>query len=827
MKKFLLLLLSITFIFLTSCNVSTTSKLLRVMVEDGDFYHITSSKYQDIEYGASATFDIVIDEGCTYYSNNAGATFENGVLSIDNVKTNKTISLDVRKNVYNVIVHKTDGLSFLVNEERVNYDQTFSVVHGSSIELSLAIDDNKEFYSITNADSLINLDYQYSNSILTISSIKSNLDISIQLRNKSIIKDTYTIRLLSGEGYTIEGESELVIERGEDATFSILLDDDYEYYSNNCGATYLDGVISFSNVESDQDIIIYTRKKNTTSLYFSNGRLDIFSDNDTRIINAYPNYGYIFSHYLLNDKIYSYANNLKISEEIDAENIVPIFTSVDEYKALVRYHANGGNIKDSTDELINYVFDSPVYLYPASLGEWGYKSFYREGYLIKEYNTLPDGSGKSYSLGSRVFEDNKEIDLYLIWIKESNIEDFEYEYILDNHQNKTGIKLTNYKGNDSVLVIPSYIEDLEVKIIDSSFLTNNSLVNEIYLSNTIIEVKNNAFNNLINFTTLHMTDRVEIIHDSSFVDCPLLKNLRINAYYPPMGTAHLIGTTIRRFEILNKNKNSDINYLLFYGGSSTFQGIDGKTINDRVSERGFTFLNCAQNAYISGCLMLELFSYFMDYNDLMVFIPEYGQTMMSNILELPVWYVFETYYDLLKFIDIRDYERFFDSYYDYMNGSSEFTFGAKIEAISNNETVSYLDYNDTVDEFFTRAENFEIIHYSLEPRTPAPNFQVLANIVETKVERIYEEKYFPYSIRLYFAHVGMWENAFECESELYGDFANLVKTTISFPYISNYLDHLFSIDDCTDSVSHLTREAAIIHSNTLVDEIFAQLDTVG
>ena len=109
-----------------------------------------------------------------------------------------------------------------------------------------------------------------------------------------------------------------------------------------------------------------------------------------------------------------------------------------------------------------------------------------------------------------------------------------------------------------------------------------------------------------------------------------------------------------------------------------------------------------------------------------------------------------------------------------------------------------------------KLAKMQIRDYSLEPRTPAPNFQVLANIVQTKVERIYEEKYLPYSIKLYFAHVGMWENAFECESELYGDFANLVKSTISFPYISNYLDHLFSAEDCTDSVSHLTREAAIM-----------------
>ncbi len=85
----------------------------------------------------------------------------------------------------------------------------------------------------------------------------------------------------------------------------------------------------------------------------------------------------------------------------------------------------------------------------------------------------------------------------------------------------------------------------------------------------------------------------------------------------------------------------------------------------------------------------------------------------------------------------------------------------------------------------------------------------------------------PRGITTYFASCGMWEYAFIGDNSLYTMYETWLKSYLEFPYISSCLDHLFPIDYISDSISHLTREGAVIHSRILGKELIAQMHYDG
>ncbi|MBQ1260456.1 MAG: hypothetical protein IIX96_00400, partial [Clostridia bacterium] len=98
-------------------------------------------------------------------------------------------------------------------------------------------------------------------------------------------------------------------------------------------------------------------------------------------------------------------------------------------------------------------------------------TFSREGYVLKEYNTKPDGSGEGYSLGSKlpiVSEGDSVTTLYCIWSEETAHSDFTYESYTyempegcdstkapDFHED--GVILTSYSGNARTVTVPQTI----------------------------------------------------------------------------------------------------------------------------------------------------------------------------------------------------------------------------------------------------------------------------------------------------------------------------------------------------------------------------------
>ena len=221
--------------------------------------------------------------------------------------------------------------------------------------------------------------------------------------------------------------------------------------------------------------------------------------------------------------------------------------------------------------------------------------------------------------------------------------------------------------------------------------------------------------------------------------------------------------------------------------------------------------------------MLELYAKWMKEDDILVYVPEYSDILFLDNLELPVWVAFESYYDFLRYIDIRDYKKVFDSFYDFMNGSEHYAISPKLEMINDKKEESYDVYNDTLDNYYTRGPKFQYKSVYIMQDPEYVNYESIENGLRNVINPLYQNVLLPRGVRLYMASVTMWKLSFPGKETQYQDFVDRIKEYILFPYISDVSKHLLEVNCCTDSFSHLTPEAAIENSIILSQEIKYQM----
>ncbi|MBR4237240.1 leucine-rich repeat protein [bacterium] len=801
---------------------------VNVMIESGDGFNVIGNQLQRVEVGTDCIFNLEILEGYHYISNNSNGTFEDGVLTIKNINTPRVVVVTCEKDTHIIKLKAQEGLIIYDGDTVVENDKTESFFYNSDVTFKIGFVENYEYRGV-NIVSVDGKTYEYTltDNLLTVKNVKSDSEIMVQLRYVSpVISETYQVTLLEDEAFTIVGDSVKEVSKGESVSFNITLNAGYYYLANNCGATYNSGTIILDDVNGNQNIVLTFGKTSTTTTYFDNGKMELYDGPTKYIYRAYPDTGYSFISWNLGDEIYSYAKYLSLSkDEYEKLELNPVFAKISDVR-IVKYNSNGGKIYNSSDYEVSYAFSNPIYKYPSAFGEWCHKTFYRDGYVPIEYNTMPDGSGEVYSLGSKILNDDPNLVLYVIWEKETNPNDFEYTYNKDDENNNISVTLNKYIGSEKNIVIPTTINNLKVEYISSNCFTEKD-IEKVVITKNIIEVSKNAFKDCTHLETIYLSDSVNRIWDESFINCTNLKNLRMIATLPPCYSDHIIAITARRFEYLYQHRNTEKHYIIFYGGSSIFQGFDGATMQSLFDTSRYQILNGGQNAYVPGKLMMELYSYYMKADDIMVFAPEYSPTLFSDNFELPTWVALESYYDFLRYIDIRNYSRVFDSIYDFMNGSEDYTISPKLQMMSDNKAGTYDVYLDVADEYFTRKSDFDFTKKTIYTQPLPVDYEKIENGLKNSINVLYSEVYEPRGIRFYMASVTMWEEAFPGEPTQYQDFVDRIKEYILFPYISNVANHLVDYDSITDSISHLTPQAAITNSNLLAQEIKYQMHLDG
>ncbi len=159
---------------------------------------------------------------------------------------------------------------------------------------------------------------------------------------------------------------------------------------------------------------------------------------------------------------------------------------------------------------------------------WDDGSFVRNGHVLLEYNTKPDGTGEGYSLGSK-FSLNSDISvIYCIWAEYTPENQFSYQTVsipkpdkvISSNWNTEGVKITGYSGTADRVVIPEKIAAkpilLSESIMDTEFLA--------YLNSYIAECERRGAEVVFSYPPMNSA-AISEDSDSSAFEKFLIRNL--------------------------------------------------------------------------------------------------------------------------------------------------------------------------------------------------------------------------------------------------------------------------------------------------------------
>ena len=362
--------------------------------------------------------------------------------------------------------------------------------------------------------------------------------------------------------------------------------------------------------------------------------------------------GYIFDGWSSGDYICNKDNLSAISMDrysivVSGEKKIYINCSMK-----VNYDANGGVTKDSKT-LLETTYSLSEYKCPSTLPDQGY--FTREGYVLSEYNTKPDGSGKSVGLGSKIRSEGSTLTLYCIWLKTDNPADFEYT-------ESDSVSITKYVGESKDVVIPETINGKNVTCISKKAF-NESSAETVFLPKTIETVEMGAFYKCSNLREIVFFDNIQNIYDNSVAECPNFRNIRINAVYNLYNVGWITGTYCKVDRIIWAE---NMKKFIFYGGSGSMYGIRSSLVNDEIGDE-YVVINYGANANVSAAFAFEGIMKWLHEGDIMMWHPEaspspMGDSRMNGSLGRRnfEFYVLSNY-DFLKGVDITKYRDFFST----------------------------------------------------------------------------------------------------------------------------------------------------------------------
>ena len=676
-------------------TLSTAREFFEVTLVEKQGY-TTTQRTVTVAPNGNAEFEIEFEQGygyggCDY---NGLATYSNGTLTLKQITSNATVNLtvvEIATGENRFMVNVVQGVGYQIvgqSQQQVEY--------GAQAQFEIEI--NTDYYSYLSNSANATFDEQ--TGTLTLQNVTENTTISIELEQHS-----YDVTIQPQTGLVVVGGLTQKVSKGASATFDLEFEQGYHYVSNSENATFINGELTIENVLSSLTINIVMRVDSVTEVVNYNfGRLIKTIEGLFVTLTAQANEGYVFAGWQTQQQKIpcSYANNLvQTLESFNEKPLEPKFIQTAQVSKTVVYHPNGGQLSNSADSTVTQVFSHDVYLYPASMGELFFATFERDGYHVLEYNTQPDGSGTAISLGSRVLINSDVVDLYAIWVEESPSTDFVWETV-SNGGNPTAIRLVDYVGTASVVTIPTTIANLPVSEIATNCFNGANTIETLVITKNVRVIEQNAITNCQNMTTLYLSDSVESVTDDSIHTNEVLANLRMIAVLPPTFSDQLIGQTVRRIEKLFKMQTESHNSLLTYGGSGMFYSLHGETMVSYFPNA--EYVNCGQNAFVSGITMIDLYSNFMKSGDVMVLSAEFSSMLFSNEWHMPTWMAFESYYDALRYLDLRDYSNVFTGFNAMQNGDKEnFGHSAKLETIKNGSAKTYEHYSAEVNEYFTRT----------------------------------------------------------------------------------------------------------------------------
>ena len=305
---------------------------------------------------------------------------------------------------------------------------------------------------------------------------------------------------------------------------------------------------------------------------------------------------------------------------------------------------------------------------------WNDGTFTRDGYILREFNTKPDGSGESYSPGAKFYQvnpDGGDFVLYCIWEKtdESAFTAMDYSMSLPKGYSdrvvpefhKNGVIITGYTGDAETVAIPETIGGKPVIALARGAIRNKS-VKTLLFPRMLQEVKDGAVQGCASLDTLYFPGGMWSIGNAAFDDATYSNFHHLIVYAniaPRYATSEVGAYGVKLSRILS---SGDRNRVIAIAGSSTLQGLGTAYLEDLL-DNTHTVVNFGTTRTTHGSLYLEAMQHYTHEGDVLLFAPENSVYMMgSNELYWKTIRDMEMLFEFFRYVDIAGYTNVFGAF---------------------------------------------------------------------------------------------------------------------------------------------------------------------
>lgn len=459
------------------------------------------------------------------------------------------------------------------------------------------------------------------------------------------------------------------VTAGDDAAFSVDIPMGSILEIISGGATADGGMMTLRNVRAPATVVYRVRRPGVYSLRVVNDeakgnvtpRAGMFTMTETEKLrfSVTEQLGYLFAGYSIGAPLESggeLVESGRVLTYAPKDNAVIYLNYREAGTAgsfLLRYHAAGGRISTGGD-VITERQSREFYLCPNARINDGVIN--RPGYALVGYSTKPDGSGDFYGCGWNVImPENGEIDLYAVWLPETPEREFTFTV-----KNNTAT-VTGCTSRGGTVVIPAMLGGKKVTAIAAGALKGLG-VKKLVLPPELSTVERAAVTDCGSLTEVYLFDRIISMNDASFMNCGGLSTLYIGAARAPVYHGQKHGTYSVKFERLYTARGRK---LIIINGSNTAYGLDTAALISMLDD-DFEVANFGFNWKTPLTIFYEVAARYIRPGDIVLSCPELMPQMWGeNTASSTMWEMFESAYEVIGMIDMRNYGGILRTFADF------------------------------------------------------------------------------------------------------------------------------------------------------------------
>ena len=377
---------------------------------------------------------------------------------------------------------------------------------------------------------------------------------------------------------------------------------------------------------------------------------------------------------------------------------------------LVNYYSN-----DEVDKMITSDFYMPEYQSSVNSIQ-GHHYFSRDGYLLESWNTKRDGSGTRIGLGSYIPRNlfiSNQATLYAAWVKETDIDCFEFE------ENDAGeLSIVGYDESNNatdVLVLPRKYDEKEITVIKANSIITEK--EEVFISDTIDLIESNGITaeNALRFHLFSSTH----IETTSSISCDNVTKMYVNSAAYTQNYTACCRNAPRKYDYIKYSLLSKP-LLLFVCHSTLYQNHDMVPMQSAYPNYNVYKFGAVHG--LPGVVMMELVSSLTDSNDMVIY--QFHEAATANLgTTYDFVNYFSTNFDLFLDINFSKYSNgfwtswaSFQDLYSFSFKESYFTFETSIYGLDQYGNVIEMNTDDyNVDENNRGPNNLTVNQDYLKP----------------------------------------------------------------------------------------------------------------